>query len=1110
MQQRSRPLGGCTRAAGVGRGPRAARAWSSAGEPGPGVLLRVNAVCSGGGNFEPVRRQEVCASQRRTMPLMMTQMVGKWCLKCPLWLSPRKYEIWSQPAAPFLVTFLPRGLPLVWKGARHMPRVRKQRSLKPSSAQAAAARSAQAAYSVGLSPTRSPGDDESGSAGEEAPVRQADAAPAPHTSESPPAAETDIKQENVPAPATPAVDNYSRFLAEHARRKAEEVGDPQGAGEAACDDETEGTGDAQPIDAEVAVDAPDVFDSASVREELLRLSDQVSRVLHNSTRKVEAPNDTTAAEWVNFQDAPASPDLFPEQACDAAVGNGVPHPSTEPGETADGSVWTPEKVNVNPQSAATAQKNPTAVRCDLGDTGDAIRNEILSLQAQIVSLANKCARRDAGDPSKNVQDDLLAKVRLDLEQQNQELEAAIQRQAAATQFVDPNDKFFLKLESVLSLPSVLESQNGQDPAEGAVLATVQPDPPSSVQEQLHYEIGQKMALQRKVEQLLSLGTQKKMDTEFLQEAEEKLTQIKAEVELCQTQLAVIGSSCDLLARAPISPASSVKPEARRASPVPTAPRAPNDNDGDTAVVILPLGSAAVRAAAACRREAIMRLSYNGTFFLLMAALVAISATVAPYGIPGAPSLLFFVLGVYQRQYASSVLEEKQGQEEVAGGDEDNEDEGGMPQTPYLLGALSFVLSLLLLISCLAFGYSLYTTMDMVGTPACVADETFQTRFTTLCQDPSSAKGKRASPGTQAIKNTTAVSVSALSNASPDKDDDRDQSTPSLSSEAAEGAAASDPASADSDDAPDQTPIPPAEEEEEEATVMEASLPTVEPASGDFTGYGWIVLEAPSEYDWLIYTQDANADLTCGVSTDGAGLKQKVLILASGIMKTRACCRACRDPSDVVVGTYTVMPGPTVTVKFLLAGAVSAADLDVDLTPLKDKFASLVHIDSRLITVTATARRNSPSAYVSMRIVRDSAEAAAELARQAQEIDVSELTEAAGGLIVSSLEISTFDPAVDVPSAPVGEDSGNVTVVTQSVEAAEPSDSCVNALTEAQYSALVRTCNLAHVCVDDVVRTTKWLSCDQSIYVTGLCAGVMLMLAIFVSSYTRFALAVLER
>jgi hypothetical protein len=79
-----------------------------------------------------------------------------------------------------------------------------------------------------------------------------------------------------------------------------------------------------------------------------------------------------------------------------------------------------------------------------------------------------------------------------------------------------------------------------------------------------------------------------------------------------------------------------------------------------------------------------------------------------------------------------------------------------------------------------------------------------------------------------------------------------------------------------------------------------------------------------------------------------------------------------------------------------------------------------------------------------------------------------------------------------------------------VEAAEPSDSCVNALTEAQYSALVRTCNLAHVCVDDVVRTTKWLSCDQSIYVTGLCAGVMLMLAIFVSSYTRFALAVLER
>ena len=41
-------------------------------------------------------------------------------------------------------------------------------------------------------------------------------------------------------------DNYSRFLAEHARCKAEEVGDPQDAGGAACADEIKGTSSKQP------------------------------------------------------------------------------------------------------------------------------------------------------------------------------------------------------------------------------------------------------------------------------------------------------------------------------------------------------------------------------------------------------------------------------------------------------------------------------------------------------------------------------------------------------------------------------------------------------------------------------------------------------------------------------------------------------------------------------------------------------------------------------------------------------------------------------------------------------------------------------------------------
>jgi hypothetical protein len=842
-----------------------------------------------------------------------------------------------------------------------------------------------------------------------------------------------------------------------------------------CKDAQANEGASETLDAVVPPGAPGVFDSASIRQEL---SDQVSTVLHGSEQH--------AAEVV-LSDASESLELPSEPRRGATVGHGVAHPSAAVPEDNVAGMWTQENANVNPKCEATSQKNPTTTTHEMKGTHKAI------LQEQIVSLADNCARKVEGTASKSVTDDILTKMKHDLEQQNQELEAAIDRMAAATQLVDPKDKFFSKLERVL-----IEWQKEQGSAEVAVIPTVQPNPNSSVQDQLQNEISLKMALQSKIELLLRVGNKKK-DADVIKEAQEKLTKIQSDIVLCQAQVAMIGNSCDAAANAHISP-SSVKREGQGASPGPAALAVPDGANGDVAVVIQPPDSAALRVASACRREAIMRFSFAGKCFFLMAALVSLSAPVAPYCIPVAPAVLLFMLGVYQTQYASSVLEEEQSQAEEDDRDEGHDhkfvDFGAMPQTPWKLEQASILLSLLLLISCLAFGYALYTTMDMLGTPACTVDQTFQTRFTPSCKDPVSAE-QGVSHGTQTISNAAAVSASTPVSSSP-------------SSEGSEALDPSIPASAN----PDHAPIPPAGGVEETPlpAFVGASSPTLEPAGGDFTGYGWVILNASDEYDWLIYSQDANADLSCNVSSGGEGLKHRVLILDSGIVKTRACCRSCGGPSEIIVGNYRVIPGPTVTVKLLLAGSASAADLNVDLTPLQDRVASLVKIDSRLIVSKEAmgARQNSFTAYISFRIVSVSAQTAAQLARQAQQINVDELNVAGGGLIVSRVEVSIFDPSVDLAEAPgvdAGPDLDNVTVVS---EIARPSHSCVNAISESQYKASVRSCNDANVCVGNVIKTTYLLSCPANVYITGLSAVVMLTLSIFVSTYTRFAIRVLER
>jgi hypothetical protein len=504
--------------------------------------------------------------------------------------------------------------------------------------------------------------------------------------------------------------------------------------------------------------APGVFDSASIREEL---SDQVSTGLHGS--------EQNAAE-VAFNDASESLELPTDPRCGATVGHGVAQKLAVLGDNVAG-MWTQENVNVNPKCAATSQKNQTTAINEMKGTHKAIREEVQGLQDQIVSLANNCAREAEGAASKSVPQDILTKLKYDLEQQNQELEAAVERKAAATQLVDPNDKFFSKLERVL-----IEWQKEQGPAEGAVIPTVQPNPNSSVQDRLQTEISLKMALQSRIELLLRVGNQKKdadvfkeAQADVFKEAQEKLMKIQSDIVLCKAQLAMIGNSCNAPANAHISHVSSVKREGQGASPAPAAPAVPDGAHCDVAVVIQPQDSAALRVASFCRREAIMRFSFAGKFFFLMAALVSLSTPVAPYCIPVAPAVLLFVLGVYQTRLASSMLDEDQSQAEENDRDEGYDqkfvDFGAMPQTPRKLEHASILLSLLLLISCLAFCYALYTTLDMLGTPACTVDQTFQTRFTPSCKDPVSAE-QGVSHGTQTISNTTAVSASTPVNPSP--------------------------------------------------------------------------------------------------------------------------------------------------------------------------------------------------------------------------------------------------------------------------------------------------------------------------------------------------------
>ena len=90
-----------------------------------------------------------------------------------------------------------------------------------SSPQTAAARKAQAAYSAITGARRRPGDDQS----ESSIVHRVHLVDAAHDADSPPADLPGTREDGI----APAVDYHSRFLEDHARRKAEEVGDAEDA-----------------------------------------------------------------------------------------------------------------------------------------------------------------------------------------------------------------------------------------------------------------------------------------------------------------------------------------------------------------------------------------------------------------------------------------------------------------------------------------------------------------------------------------------------------------------------------------------------------------------------------------------------------------------------------------------------------------------------------------------------------------------------------------------------------------------------------------------------------------------------------------------------------------
>jgi hypothetical protein len=287
--------------------------------------------------------------------------------------------------------------------------------------------------------------------------------------------------------------------------------------------------------------------------------------------------------------------------------------------------------------------------------------------------------------------------------------------------------------------------------------------------------------------------------------------------------------------------------------------------------------------------------------------------------------------------------------------------------------------------------------------------------------------------------------------------------------------------------------------------------TVEPSGGEFVGFVEVSIKPGIGYSFVLST--GGTDPTCE-SDAVAESSSHVWFVVSGVLKTRTCGEG---NSNVSVEMYKVLPGPIVTANIILASSLTTGNLTVEEFAIE--FALLMHLPMWRIVKSeiAVARRRLFDTNISISILANSSSSAAKLADTLRTADFSSLQ--VPGLwgerlnsTVFKLQVTVIDPAL-VEEHEVNHDIHVANPVTS--DHIKPSISvsnhshveCVNVLTTDEYSNLLSNCNNLNVCIRDVV---KVFPCNAYLGLSGFCAAMSLLLAIFIVSYTRFGLVALER
>jgi len=1096
-----------------------------------------------------------------------------------------------------------------------MSRMKKKRSFGPSSSQVEAARAAQENFG-GFSPR-------SGEEGLPREFEGIEGIEAYDSASGTPSPRAQSSSDNG-GPATPAIDGYQRFLAEHAERKRE-VALPPETGELSPHHPEEPQNDAgwaqfdsrgscmdrpsvperKLIQRGVEVDAQAYADNAEVKLVQAEAKKVASETHLEVSSKPDMHTHTPImpdADFDNLRDeldklraqvsdvlykgksSPPTPDIYLESA--ALKTEQSPAFSMPP--------WTPHKsAGVNPESIATAQKNPMKIA-----DSEKIRHELKSLQEQILCTVGKCTNIGSGESGSLLD---LEKMKQDLALENCELEAAIrtrsfaepdlERQAVVTP-KKSSDPFFVQLDHKLAevlrerqvksktdtsdltprsessvmlrktatlgdkqvsrtrslaedvndkiAPAILRrtwsehsatscgSQESEafeqdlrvrglrkdhenlDQAIASKLASLSPAPDSSVQEQLLIDLGQKNELQRKIEFFFRQAPDS--DTEFTHEAQKKLAQIKHEIEESKAQLAVFFDSNDL-AQLPSSTNSTLQ----RQSKVLAADGIESDSctaNRDSLLDIQPEAAKSLIDAYDHLQVSVTRFFFAGRLYIFFAVLVLLSGVVAPFTLPAVPGLFFLLLGIYQIRYASSLPKQSElKREDMVEQDEERDgrvDDVKMPDAPFLIWPASCVLILALLIACLSFGYSFYTLLDLMGTPACAAN----TRYSPLCQDPLRDDSKRATiPNSSptGLRYTSLPVKTVQSVTTQEESDDMSvndsppppPNTNSMGSQVTEG-----------QDIPGTRESPPPSQVSSPTTPnsKSASNPMIQPSGGDFLNY--VTFTVHSEDGFLALTTDESQPIC-----DQQSVKLNLVLgylQQSKVVRFRSCSAGASN-SEIVVETFNIIPGPVVNVKVNLADTVSAENVDLDT--FKKDFKKLEGLEGLELwqmttpTLSTVSMRRQESLSINIGILADSASLATERATAIEAADPSGLF--VGGKPVLRFKAFVFDPALviqlDVQNASTANEPGVYTPGTnETVTAMDGSDVCLNVLTSSEFADLLRGCNGANICIDDMVKSLGWLPCRGYLMLSAVCGCFMLLLAFFVGIYSKFGLAVLER